>query len=167
MDCKEVCDENAFCYKVKSYQAESGHDILLQDLDNEYAVTVKTEKGKEFVEKYMATQAVDHAALEDFKLSKMKTFSKYTLFKEFEKLPEVFEASKDHSIWKEEGDRCLSCGTCRDCHLCETICPTHAISRRELKEVDDFEYVSDHNKCIACGFCADTCPCGIWQIRPY
>jgi NADPH-dependent glutamate synthase beta subunit-like oxidoreductase/glutamate synthase domain-containing protein 3/NAD-dependent dihydropyrimidine dehydrogenase PreA subunit len=66
-----------------------------------------------------------------------------------------------------EADRCLSCGTCRDCHLCETICPVNAISRRELKEVGSFEYVSDDKKCIACGFCSDTCPCGIWQMRPF
>ncbi len=31
-----------------------------------------------------------------------------------------------------QADRCLSCASCRDCHLCETICPTGAISRREL-----------------------------------
>ncbi|HFQ80071.1 MAG TPA: 4Fe-4S dicluster domain-containing protein, partial [Desulfobacterales bacterium] len=64
-----------------------------------------------------------------------------------------------------EADRCLSCGSCRDCHLCETICPTGAISRRELPEADSYEYLSDAAKCIACGFCADTCPCGIWQMR--
>ena len=79
---------------------------------------------------------------------------------------------------EEKGDtenhqaaRCLSCGSCRDCHLCETICPTHAISRRELVADDtsrvNYEYVSDDSKCIACGFCADTCPCGIWTMRPF
>ncbi len=67
---------------------------------------------------------------------------------------------------EEEANRCLSCGTCRDCHLCETICPTHAISRREL-EVGGYEYVSDDAKCIACGFCRDTCPCGVWVMQPY
>lgn len=77
--------------------------------------------------------------------------------------PERIDEEKPDS----ESDRCLSCGTCRDCHLCETICPTNAIFRRELKEVDDFEYVSDPKKCIACGFCADTCPCGIWTIKPF
>lgn len=79
---------------------------------------------------------------------------------------------------EEKGDtenhqaaRCLSCGSCRDCHLCETICPTHAITRRELVadglEGVSYEYVSDDSKCIACGFCADTCPCGIWTMRPF
>lgn len=75
----------------------------------------------------------------------------------------------------EQANRCLSCAACRDCHLCETICPTGAISRREItqKEVAgapvdaDYEYVSDDEKCIACGFCADTCPCGIWTMNAY
>jgi NADPH-dependent glutamate synthase beta subunit-like oxidoreductase len=70
----------------------------------------------------------------------------------------------------QQAARCLSCGSCRDCHLCETICPTGAISRREITpgaDGVDYEYVSDDDKCIACGFCADTCPCGIWVLRPY
>ncbi|MCP4714974.1 MAG: FAD-dependent oxidoreductase [Deltaproteobacteria bacterium] len=62
---------------------------------------------------------------------------------------------------QEEAGRCLSCGSCRDCHLCETICPEAAISRRDLSN-GQFEYVADPEKCIACGFCCDTCPCGIW-----
>jgi NADPH-dependent glutamate synthase beta subunit-like oxidoreductase len=66
----------------------------------------------------------------------------------------------------DEADRCMSCGSCRDCHLCETICPTGAISREKLGK-GDYRYVSDDDKCIACGFCADTCPCGVWLIRPH
>jgi len=65
-----------------------------------------------------------------------------------------------------EADRCASCGSCRDCHLCETICPTNAISRRDLG-VNGYEYISDDDKCIACGFCRDTCPCGVWMMQPF
>ncbi len=71
---------------------------------------------------------------------------------------------------EDQAARCLSCGSCRDCHLCETICPTHAIFRRDTvadKDNVGYEYVSDDSKCIACGFCADTCPCGIWTMRPF
>ncbi|MCL7488327.1 MAG: FAD-dependent oxidoreductase [Desulfobulbaceae bacterium] len=71
---------------------------------------------------------------------------------------------------EDQAIRCLSCGSCRDCHLCETMCPTNAIYRRDVapgKDGVDYEYVSDDNKCIACGFCADTCPCGIWSLRPF
>jgi len=81
------------------------------------------------------------------------------------------------STEQNQADRCLSCASCRDCHLCETICPTGAITRHELNPVTqagyqvgldvDYEYVSDDNKCIGCGFCADTCPCGIWAMNPF
>jgi ferredoxin len=112
IDCQDVCDEDAFCYKVKSQHADAGFDLKLYDLGDDYAITVNTEKGKAFVEKYVTTKDADHAAVENYKLSKIKAFSKYTPFKELEKLPEVFEANKDHAVWKEEGDRCLSCGSC-------------------------------------------------------
>jgi NADPH-dependent glutamate synthase beta subunit-like oxidoreductase/glutamate synthase domain-containing protein 3/NAD-dependent dihydropyrimidine dehydrogenase PreA subunit len=71
---------------------------------------------------------------------------------------------------EDQATRCLSCGSCRDCHLCETMCPTNAISRKDVapgKDGVDYEYVSDDTRCIACGFCADTCPCGIWSMRPF
>lgn len=62
-----------------------------------------------------------------------------------------------------EQNRCLSCGYCRDCGLCLQSCPNSAISRIENGE--NFEYVSDDNKCIGCGICAGLCPCGIWEMN--
>ncbi len=68
---------------------------------------------------------------------------------------------------EDQARRCMSCGACRDCHLCETICPTGAISRIKLEETGSFAYTSDDDKCIACGFCADICPSGVWVMQPY
>ena len=45
------------------------------------------------------------------------------------------------------------------------ICPTGAISRVQL-EGKEFEMVSDPDKCIGCGFCANACPCGVWSYVP-
>jgi NADPH-dependent glutamate synthase beta subunit-like oxidoreductase len=61
------------------------------------------------------------------------------------------------------GSQCSSCGSCRDCGVCTTICPQAAISRIEPEE-GRFEYVVDADRCIACGFCAGACPCGIWNL---
>ena len=64
---------------------------------------------------------------------------------------------------KDDYLRCISCGTCRDCHMCMKSCPENAITR-VTKETGGFEYVSDDNKCIGCGICAGICPCGIWAM---
>lgn len=66
---------------------------------------------------------------------------------------------------KDCGDQCASCGTCRDCSICVTVCPRGAITREE-RPGNKFEYVADPEKCIGCGFCAQACPCGIWLITP-
>ncbi|HXY62708.1 MAG TPA: FAD-dependent oxidoreductase, partial [Nitrospirota bacterium] len=64
---------------------------------------------------------------------------------------------------KKEADRCMSCGSCRDCGMCEQSCYYGAISRRKLPN-KSFEYAVDESKCIGCGFCAGICPCGVWEM---
>lgn len=70
---------------------------------------------------------------------------------------DVPKADEDHL-------RCISCGTCRDCHMCERSCPENAINRT-LTADGNFEYTSDSHKCIGCGICAGICPCGIWSMH--
>ncbi len=61
------------------------------------------------------------------------------------------------------GAQCSSCGACRDCGICVSVCPRSAISRKDLKS-NAYEYVVDENLCIGCGFCAGACPCGVWDL---
>lgn len=64
----------------------------------------------------------------------------------------------------DDVNRCISCGTCRDCETCMQSCPEKAISR--IQHLDgSFEYISDDKKCIGCGICAGVCPCGIWTLK--
>jgi NADPH-dependent glutamate synthase beta subunit-like oxidoreductase/glutamate synthase domain-containing protein 3/ferredoxin len=65
---------------------------------------------------------------------------------------------------KKEADRCMSCGSCRDCGMCVDTCYYGAITRKTLPN-KAFEYVVDESKCIGCGFCAGICPCGVWEMK--
>lgn len=64
---------------------------------------------------------------------------------------------------EKDANKCMSCATCRDCHMCEATCYWGAISRIE-REGGAYEYVVDADKCIGCGFCAGICPCGVWEM---
>lgn len=70
----------------------------------------------------------------------------------------------DVPVAADDYNRCISCGTCRDCQMCYKSCPEKAISRIEQGD-GTFEYVSDPDKCIGCGICAGICPCGIWTMH--
>lgn len=63
----------------------------------------------------------------------------------------------------DDYNRCISCGSCRDCHMCEQSCPEKAISRTAGAD-GSFRYHSDEQRCIGCGICAGVCPCGIWTM---
>ncbi|MDH3392853.1 MAG: FAD-dependent oxidoreductase, partial [Desulfobulbaceae bacterium] len=75
-----------------------------------------------------------------------------------------YEAGQTPDSLTDEAQRCVSCGSCRDCHLCESACYHKAITRQET-ENGEFEYLVDEQKCIGCGFCAGICPCGVWVME--
>ncbi len=64
---------------------------------------------------------------------------------------------------EKETDRCISCGTCRSCHVCIEACPKGAISET-VQEDGTFTLAADPDLCIGCGICEGVCPSGIWKL---
>ncbi|CAL7962487.1 sulfhydrogenase subunit beta (sulfur reductase) [Gammaproteobacteria bacterium] len=118
IDCKKICDKNAFCFKVGSQNALGGFDIMLYELGNDYAIEIASEKGRKFIAKYLTTSKARGDEIATFQAEKDSCFSKEILFKNLEKFPEIFEQNTRHPVWEQEGSRCLSCGSCI------MVCPT-------------------------------------------
>jgi ferredoxin len=118
IDCKKICDKNAFCFKTGSQNALGGFDIMLYELGNVYAIEIASEKGRKFVDKYLATSKAKGDEIAAFQTEKTTCFGKETPFKNLEQFPSNFEKNSHHPIWEQEGSRCLSCGSCI------MVCPT-------------------------------------------
>lgn len=118
VDCLKPCDEDAFCYLVNAHYAPLGCDLMLHELGNDYLVSIVTEKGEEFTEKYLAVEEADQELFKEFQKMKDKGFENLKPMKNLGNLADIFEANKNHPIWQEEGEKCLSCGSC------VMVCPT-------------------------------------------
>lgn len=118
IDCKEICDKHAFCFKVGTEDAKGGFDIMLYELCDNYLIKTANKKGEAFVEKYFITEDASESEFAEFKNLKLTGFKNEKKFTNLENFPEIFDKNRNHPIWDQEGARCLSCGSCI------MVCPT-------------------------------------------
>ena len=148
--------ENGFIDVDQYYQTSEKNIFAIGDVAGPGLITDAIGEGKKV------------ARIIDMIIKGKKDFTDYSILPQIDKSRvklEYYNPIQISDTMEDCGSDCASCGQCRDCSICEVICPEGAIKRIALDK-DSFEYVSDPDLCIGCGFCKSACPCGIWDIIP-
>ncbi len=118
------CLPDEYCYCIATGTAfpdGASWDLFLTDIGEKYFVSIGSDKGDEIVHK--AEKLFEEVSEEDLKRFKEETAKKKYTFDEknlpdLERISQVIELEYESHVWKEEAERCLSCGTCTN------TCPT-------------------------------------------
>lgn len=119
VDCKNP-SPNAFCTSMGTNVTETGFDLMLTDIGDEYVVEIGSAKGEELLRKHATTRKADEAHLDKRGAVRQEAAGKYQLSLPVspQEIPGLLDANYDHPIWKELGEKCFSCGSCT------MVCPT-------------------------------------------
>jgi ferredoxin len=103
---------------IKDDEPYLAADAFLIDLqDGNYVIEIVSDKGKEFFSKSKAIPAKEK---DEAKANKLKKIIKdnISLSMSREELVSFLAGKENHSVWKELGEKCFSCGSC------VMVCPT-------------------------------------------
>ncbi|MFW6226768.1 MAG: hypothetical protein ACOC31_01565, partial [Bacteroidota bacterium] len=120
-DCHST-NEHCHCttYGFKPYVEENA-DLVLNQIGNRVVLTIKTEKGGNFIKEHIRTydpiNSEDRKAIQNLREEVVKELKdKNSELPDYRKTGSLIEASgKD--IWKKYSENCVSCGAC------SAICP--------------------------------------------
>ena len=121
-------DDHCFCESTGTSYVNDGFDLFLHDIGNDYYVRIGSPKGYDLVTKheilFRDTTDEDTNRFKKVENERIEAFSK---FLNISGLQDMLDVSFNSPIWKEYGDKCLSCGSCN------MVCP-----RCRCYDVQDF-----------------------------
>lgn len=120
LDCNEPCDQYAFCRSMGTHVAETGFDLMLTDLGDEYLVQAETPIGQATLTRWGQAREVRYEHRVRWREVQRRKEQEWPqpLDMDVEMLPRLLEDSYDSLLWDVLGDRCLGCGSCT------MVCPT-------------------------------------------
>lgn len=130
LDC--IPDQYCFCNSMGTYFTEDGFDLFLSDIGDKYMVMVGTSLGDDMVNASADLFGeVNEQAKEEFKRRSNVRRDHFKVEVETWGLPEIFDLEYESELWKEAGEKCLSCGAC------SMVCPTcYCYDVLDLLELD-------------------------------
>jgi Fe-S-cluster-containing hydrogenase component 2 len=108
-----------FASSMNADVADTGFDLFLSDLGEEYLVLVGTSRGHDMVT--MSGCLLSDPTPADFAEYKRRSSLRRGAYRtrvELHDLAEILEIEYRSQVWDELGERCLSCGACS--HVCPT-----------------------------------------------
>jgi sulfhydrogenase subunit beta (sulfur reductase) len=118
-----VPDDKCFAKSTGTHFIETGFDLGFSDLgkhSDEYLVWVGSSLGDDLI-RYrldLFDEDIRQSDLDDYIAWRKWRDSQYKLELDMAGMPDIMELSHESPIWKELGDKCLSCGAC------SMVCPT-------------------------------------------
>ena len=119
-ECNDYCDGYASCALMGNHIPFGGYDLFFTDIGDDYLIHIQTETGDALIEKmnFIKEARSPHLkALEDLRVKKRHIF-RNEVDVDRNEIPALFDRGFDHGVWKEIGERCVSCGNCTN------VCPT-------------------------------------------
>jgi sulfhydrogenase subunit beta (sulfur reductase) len=114
-----VPDDKHLASSMNADFVDSGFDLFLSDIGNDYLVLVGTSRGDDMVVmSNCLMQTPTDADFDEYKNRSKIRRDSYKVHLELEDLPEILEMEYHSEVWEEMGKRCLSCGSC------SMVCPT-------------------------------------------
>ncbi len=117
LDC--LPDELCFCRSMGTDYVEDGFDLFFSDVGEGYVVRVGTSLGDDMV---LAAGSLfgemDETVIAQFKRRSRERQQRFSREVKIFDLPEIMDLEYENEIWRELGEKCLSCGSC------SMVCPT-------------------------------------------
>jgi len=113
-----VPTQECFCNAWGTDEVHWGFDIFLTDLGDRYFVSVRSVKGAELLDEFVATRDANDADTAAFQQRTREFKASFAEDLDTSQLPLLLDAKFDDELWDRLGERCLSCGAC------SMVCPT-------------------------------------------
>ena len=120
LNCLQPCDDYAFCGSMGSNVADSGFDLMLNDVGDAYVAEVGTSAGLAALARWGGAKEVRYEHRSLLREAQRRRAEEWPrpLDVEVNSLPRLLEDSYDSLLWEVLGEKCLGCGSCT------LVCPT-------------------------------------------